>query len=367
MTEDGVSKARSEVLKFALAAVILATGVELYTAPILGPSSSTALVCVILGVSLTIGVLGYLLFGALRGAGIKRDISGYIFFKNKDFEPVDVDGYAFSDDATHYLKALFAENSAHAKTWSAMAGEKNAVGRPRKPDEKMALELYEYYFLNQLSLHLSEVFESGAGADPERISNVKREDIPDILLSNRFLETFSKDMSDRAAFVDSPPQYGVKKGSESKVIYAFGKDGALFDLFELVLPKGSAVKRHKSGTLLIETSKFVLSTKATFYGFVGTTPFGFEELYLGVPRKEVDAKMIQASVELEFKIGAIMAPGGWEYFDWAESFVSKFEQEFSFDAFLKEIAWRESYTTAKILSKNKSRRALAELPDATKA
>lgn len=348
-----LSKNRAEIAKLALAAVLLASGVSLLTAPVLQPISAIGVVAAASGFILIMIVMLGLAMAAISDAGEHKHIRAILFVEGSKSHPVEVPGYKFSEEVAHYLQGLFVENTAYAKIWATPF--KNSGGLEVKPDKKMVLELVEYYFLKQLSLHLSEVFESRGVGDASRISKITRGDIPQILLTNRFLESFSREMSARSAFSDHEGGIVHGNGERHEIVYAFGKGGAIFDNFRLILPKGSRVSRDSDGRLHIETAKFDLSFNAEFVGFYGSTPFGFEPLYLGVDFDGVEKRLVKADIRLRFKPASILALGDWQYFSWAESFVKKFHSGMCFDQFIEECGWNQSYTTYRVLSKSKAK------------
>ena len=71
---------------------------------------------------------------------------------------------------------------------------------------QLIIEATEYYVLEKLSSHLTDYFNR-PHFDEQELHTFARNDIPDVLLSNRFLELFSKPMEDRPLFSteDSPP------------------------------------------------------------------------------------------------------------------------------------------------------------------
>jgi hypothetical protein len=73
----------------------------------------------------------------------------------------------------------------------------------------------------------------------------------------------------------------LEEGTEVKLVAAYTKEGAIFDSFELVLPKGSIVSRGNDHSLLIDTKRFSLRFETLFEGFGSVLPRGFEKFYLG--------------------------------------------------------------------------------------
>jgi hypothetical protein len=95
----------------------------------------------------------------------------------------------------------------------------------------------------------------------QTLSTYGRKDIPSVLLTNTFLELFSRPMAERPAFV------GFGTDNENTV-YAIGADGVIFEKFDLTLPKGSAVKRPEKNKIVIETKKVKILMVVRYDGAV---------------------------------------------------------------------------------------------------
>lgn len=67
----------------------------------------------------------------------------------------------------------------------------------------------------------------------------------------------------------------------NSIVYQSSKSGAVYDRFELVLPK-NRVSRLNEHTIQIDTTKFVLSIDIIYVGVSEVLPLSFEKYYLGV-------------------------------------------------------------------------------------
>ena len=65
-------------------------------------------------------------------------------------------------------------------------------------------------------------------------------------------------------------------GGPGAVVFARGKGGAIFNLFELVLPKRATVARAENSAALIQTDRFKLAIKPEFTGFNAVFPIAFQ-------------------------------------------------------------------------------------------
>jgi hypothetical protein len=283
----------------------------------------------------------------------------------KTHEVVPIDRYEFATKTAEYFRAVAAENKALAKAWADNPlseidlDVKHLRARKRgSPAAKLAREALEYFVLNQLSLHLSGHFQNNPLIDDAEIVEVGRRDIPSVLLENRFLELFSRPMADREAFLHSGGHV-----DEEKVVWQSGKDGAIFDHFELILPRGTTVARADADTILVQTRRFSMSIQSVFEGFGAVFPPQFGHLYLGPGFNDADAYQINLEIHVRFRWWSLLTATGWEYYRWLDSFLDRVAQEFSFDRFLRDIAWDAAMSAAILgqrlreINDNKAKRA----------
>lgn len=195
-----------------------------------------------------------------------------------------------------------------------------------------------------------------------------RGDVPDVLLTNRFLEMFSRPMKDRPAFVDAVSKgkatptivrkndaYDILIGDDApstaeggEVVAAYERSGVKYWKFNLVLPKESTVRRHDNG-VEIETKKLKMSIKILFEGFNTILPCesSFIEHYVETSNlKDIEIYKLNMDIQVLMKWLAMLSRAGWEYYHWVDSFLDKIEVDVSKDAFFNRINWE---TVAAIL------------------
>jgi hypothetical protein len=165
----------------------------------------------------------------------------------------------------NYLRGVGSENKALSKMWS-----EHPIW-----SHKMARELVEYFFLYQLSLHLNAYFIENRINEDDEIITLKRRDIPTVLLENRVFELFSRPMEDREAF--SMHSKGTDIG---EIVFATGEGGAIFEHFELMLPKRTEVSRLNEDTIKIKTDRFSMQIHINIPGTMVVLPRRFVTLYM---------------------------------------------------------------------------------------
>ena len=270
-------------------------------------------------------------------------------------------GMTMGGQLYQYLQNAFAENTALKIQWDKEPISNSFRFNPEtiKDSQKigkgdqMINEATEYYILEKLSTHLTDYFQDPKFSE-QYLYTFARNDIPDVLLSNRFFELFTKSMEDRPLFskdVDNLNRAGDKilirlddnSETEGEVVTAMSK-GALYNRFDLTLPKGANVRRGELNSIIIETKRFTLSITVDFSGFSAVLPWEYEHHILGIdPKKHVDYK-IDVELKVSFKPATLFLPGGWEYYRWIESFMETFEMDFSEEKHFTNIGWETTLT-----------------------
>ncbi|HCM0974815.1 hypothetical protein ACEV7K_22210 [Vibrio parahaemolyticus] len=271
-------------------------------------------------------------------------IRSFVLISNSENKVVDVPRYDYHEDLRRYLKGAFEENSALKNQWDKgpmgsgfnFDMKSNKATYKRSTSCKLLEEATEYYVIDKLSTHLTDYFNKPQYPS-SMLSELSRDDVPDILLSNRFMELFTKPMSDRAHFQEH-------KSSLGKVVAAFGPNGVIYHNFDLVLPKASNVSRGKENQIIIETDNFVLSIKVESSECNQSLPSGFPEYFLGKKFDEVSAYDIRLEVDVKFKILSVLRNNNWAYHEWLDSFLPKLKQSMSSDSYFEQIHWPLAYT-----------------------
>jgi hypothetical protein len=238
----------------------------------------------------------------------KLMIEGVLLFDKKNEKFLPIDQYRLAEKVSDYFKFLFHENKAIENTWKRAQTGFHGYSRANKAAEaelagkrRLVIESIEYLVLNTLSSTLIDYFNESKEIDSKEIKSLERKDIPSVLLSNRFLELFSRPMEEREAFSnrdrkESDPTDGV----ETRIVSAYS-GGAYFDYFELVLPAGSVVSRGEHHSINIKTGRFSLHVRTIFNGFMSVLPRGFEQLYIGESHERLAIYSVKLGVEMSLK------------------------------------------------------------------
>ena len=167
---------------------------------------------------------------------------------------------------SYYLKAALSENKALKNIWiknglrvDYIDENGNYILKTSKSCDILN-ELIEYCILNRLCTHLNSYFKLNKLND---IKVIDRYEIPDILLENRFLKIFSEDINNREYFIDCIPD----KNEDEEFVSINGKEGTLYEKFELLLPRNSKIKRKNKNTILIDNYIFTISLSCMYDGY----------------------------------------------------------------------------------------------------
>lgn len=294
----------------------------------------------------------YFVLKILWKTSIKKDFIGFFIIGEKDKMPIDCTGYNYLEELKSNFEAGFAENKALEYLWLNDSIKRN-------DRDTLIVEATEYYLIDELSTHLTYYFNTRK-LNKKQLVQLSRNDIPGILLTNRFLELFSKPMEQRAAFIKAANNLDeVEDESIGRVVYSMGENGAVFKDFDFVLPKGSKVSKLENN-LVIDTKRFTIMFKVDYGGYSTVLPREFERYYLNLDNYD-DFSTYEIGIEVlvKFKIISLFSRNGWDYYEWIELFLEKVEKNFSKENFFESINWRHIYTQTKVnenLATNRKRK-----------
>jgi len=343
-----------------LAAIVLALGVNLLASGISGYLGSKTGLMALIGVTLTLLSVYLIARRTLSSRSAAREFEGFVCFRSGTADLIPVPRYRYAEELESYLEALFTENDAPKKLWQSDPVDKGFEFDPATRTStrrtthsgKLLIEATEYFILEILSTHLTDYFNR-SDFYASRLRELTREDVAPIVFSNRFLDTFSRPMRERAGFVDQTLE--DDNNAHEHIVAAYG-DGLRFTKFDLVLPNGATVVRVSDGDILIHAPKFNMNLRIEFAGYGSNLPAAFEELYLGSDKfTDVSTYMVNLTVSVEFKFFALFTRSGWDYHRWLDSFLMRLEKDFSRHAFLRKINWDTALTAARIFERSISR------------
>ncbi len=368
---------REEFLQLVVVAAVLALGINL-VASYLGYTYQNGILYILFLGSFLI-VVSFVSLCSLAFKKLKFEISmeAVLIFNPENLSIAPVPSYGLVEHLRHILHAVFLENKALENMWRSEPivkdimtnknnnqdlGRKNATqnvnGGHQTPrtfvgiwcqdiDENdwkanlpkstvLLQEALEFVILEELSSHLSNYFKDYG--DDSELYEYTRETIPELLIQNRVLGLLSTPLEDREIFLEiNKIQKSVKQKGE--LIGIKGPDGEIFSRFDLILPFGTKITRPQMGHLKLENNRFMLDISLNYTGLSVNLPDGFEEYYLGVPKKTLVPKSLKIRITSSVKKRSFLHGHGWKYSKWIDSFLTELEHKSSFSLFLERIGW----------------------------
>ena len=324
-----------------MTSVLIAIGVNLLSTGIIEllGIQNKGIILIVIGMFISIGVVVRISTSKINELNQMTKINGFVIYDEESHKLIGVPEYGISTDMVEYLDCAFAENKALEKLWNneSISQFRIVGGKPGEQAIGVAthsgalfIELLEYCIIHKLSLHLSEFFNNSD--DKKCVREFQRNDIPEVLLSNRFLKLFSEDMANREIFACHDAPLGNNKDTGTIV-------------YEIV----------------IETPILTLTVSCLFGGFSTILKSGFYRYYLGIaiPKKSYRNYGFNVEVNAKFKIKSLFSKEKEVYYAWIDSFLDELSSYIGKDDFFARIDWDSVYT---MLRCNNNANKLASLP-----
>lgn len=336
--------------------ILIAIGVNLLSTGVIeliGPQHK-GWILVLFGVTICFFVAFHISYLKYRSLMRTINIKGVFIHNSSTKALLPIADYRISEKMEQYLQAAFTENKAIKRSWekdelSPFRYEESQKSNPDSASEsqsqKVLLELLEYCVIEQLSTHLTDYFNFNGNA--ERVQELGKNNIPDILMENRFLRLFSENMDNREAFSNSK----ISIDCDRDVVFAMSENGAVYNAFSLALPSDSKVYR-KNREIIIDMPLLTLSLCIIFDGSSTVLAPGFEQ-YLNINVRDMyvnyDIFQFNISVAAKFKIKSLFKQDKEIYYGWIDSFIDSLTAYASIESFLKRIDWNANYALIRVL------------------
>jgi hypothetical protein len=354
--KEVISK-RKEFVLLVLAAAVLAFGINIFIGYILQTKEVPKEEIIFIGTTAIIIVLIGMLLFSFRSRKYSKTINACFLINHKTNRLLAIRDYDFSEDLTHIINSILAENDALKTIWdttllhaqdtrkriprlsrrASATLAKQARTNPNEGKEAISLllEAIEYIVLEELSAHLSSYFSSYVNED-SYIQEYQWEDIPALLLQNRVLALLS--------VADGEKENNFKESSATATVSTDTIDSLpnpkipMNNRFDLILPTGTSIHRPRPGKIELEKKHLRLTMDIEYPGSSQSLPIDFIVMFLGVDDPdEVDAKQVNIKITYTVKALSLLFQSGWEYFYWVESFKERLDDVFSVDNYFKRI------------------------------
>lgn len=242
------------------------------------------------------------------------------------------------------------ESEVLKKTWdqNSLSINSKDEGKEYKISMDLVDQAIEYDLLMMLSNHLYVYFMFKPKLR-NKLRAYKREDIPQILFKNSFLELFSNPTEKRAAFWNvsrNKKEKSDKKekntlySSDFREVSTTTMEGHKFEIFELVLPQKSEISRPRTGHIKVKSRYIEIDIRIEFNGYSSTTLENFTRFYLGEDNY-TNIEQHDLSIKLSFQLNkiAMLFNNSLEFEKWIDSFIHKIDTNYSIDSYLERINW----------------------------
>ncbi len=342
---------QANVLEVIFIAIFIAFGVNLAAGSVPVLTRLTPIWSLSIGILVCLLSVAYFLLRSFGGRTRLRKYEAFFVYDVEKNHVIPVPRYGFSTLLSAHLKAAFLEDKALKLIWDAeplrQGHETLEKERKNRRSLQLVCEATEYLVLRELSSHLS-VYFSDSKFKEHNLREFQRDDMPDVLLKNRFMELLSRPPEDRIPFMDDPDQR-----SDVKVIGILGKDGAIYEHFTLVLPKDTTVRRIEKHSVKIATRRLAITITVGCNAWDTFIPDAFGRHYLHIDDYDITrhrALAVNVTARVEFRLGALFSPTGWEYYRWLDSFLDKLNDMISAPRFFERIGWESALTTVGMLA-----------------
>lgn len=311
----------------------------------------------------TIAALGLLALDLKANLSFEEEFEGVLFLDVGSNEAIEVKGYELSKDIARVLRAVKAESRSIYSEWEKSPLVQKKTAKPtteetgKRKSEQSYIGIYKvtvdkereavpaavrllneavlFVLLEELSTHLSTYFNN---SDGEHVAEIRREDIPAFLLSNRVLNLLTTPIEQRDVFMSAFPD--EKKRPDGELVSLWGSDGAMYSRFDLTLPKQSRVTHTDSGSVRIETKRMTLEVSGGYIGSSAVVSRTFMNHYMGTSSENIECRKIAVELRGRIKPFALLSSKGWEHYRWLDSFRTRLKNSVDFETFLGNMQWQ---------------------------
>lgn len=224
--------------------------------------------------------------------------------------------------------------------------------------DKIIRELLEYFVLEELSLQLISL----CNLDEKEIKKLERDDVPDLLKSNRILNWLSMEKGDDEKYRefllkhDMLNKREVKLSKEELAELMEVTPMEPYSRFEMFLPKDGII-RKRGDCIIIEHPSFCISIEIVFTGSSALLPKNFKQWYLGIEEQDGNFREYQygINIDVRFKWWTMFLNKNKKYYRWIDRFILRMDDIISEDSFFQNIGW-ETASTVFMCIENKEKK-----------
>lgn len=332
-----IKNVQAKTLNFVLSAIIIAFGINFIVSGIIEyVDNKEGWIYIIIGSILVFITIFVLYLMELLQSRIATIIECVVTYDKEKKELIEIPGYSFSEDLKKYLEAACTESDDIKSVWTKDYLGLTGIINKDKGNTKVLLtqsatllnQLIEYILLKELSLITIDYFNK-PNFKKKKVNEIREIDVPDLVARNVFLNLFAKSTSERAAF-----------GHQEKpnVVVAYAPNGALFERFELKLPKKCKIYKNSFNVIELKHPLFTLKLTPAFTGFGEVLPHNFKRHYLHSSISKVQSYKAMIGIELKLSWKAFFISKS-KYFEWIDKYIEYLMAHNSFQYFIDTIHW----------------------------
>lgn len=336
---ENIKKSKQLILELMITTVIISMGINFIVMGISNELNNSNTMLIIIGIALIVLSLLAVFMSRFKQSNLKKAIEAVLVYDNNDRQLLDIKNYDFSNDVCRYLKAAMAEEKNIESMWLKEKLGMTHVFNNVKPNQTyigvsrsaaLLNQLLEYIILKKLSTLTTDYFNL-PHYKKAKIRKIQRNEISEFVASNVFVNLFSKPTYERSAFDN--------KELKNDVVFCYGKNGEIYDKFELYVPLKCQFSREKPNTIVFTHPYFKLKITPAFTGFGEVLPVGFEKEYMKVlDIKNVTCFKILIGIELKFSCLAFFMNKS-QYYGWIDKFINDLTEYASINRFFERIQW----------------------------
>lgn len=332
-----IKKSWNELYSIILTTVMISAGISLLVlgvGNIIGQAGNV--IYIVIGIVLIIGPLCITFFIGFKKSNRNYLINAVVAYDRNSKELISIRDYEFMEELCRHMQSAILEDKNIKAMWKKdTLGINGVVENPTNKEQYVNVsrsaavlnQLIEYLLLKKLGLVTSAYFNKPK-FNKRKIVQIERSDIDGFVANNMFINLFTKPTHERAAFDN--------EAKDSNVVYCFGKNHAIYDKFELLLPHKCKIERNNN-TVIVKHPYFRLKITPAFTGFGEVLPKGFEKRYMKC-KSEVRSYKVWIGIELQFTWKAMLMNKD-QYYGWIDEYIENLNEYASFKHFKERIQW----------------------------
>lgn len=348
-------KEKESIFSTVSISIIAAIGINVFVTGMASSDNKSSWVFILIGLFIIISSL--VVYWRRRRKTLTKSatLSGFFIYNSEKKEIIQIPRYGMAERMWLEMESIHMHNPELSSVWN--KGEIGSYQNTSKTgihyeyveteNDKIIRELLEYLVLNVLSGALINL----SGLDEKEVIKIKRNDVPDLLSTNRILAWLSAGEEDNKKYQQFLLDNGLldtkgttlSKQQMKELMEATPRKP--YSLFEMNLPKGGTIYKE-DGCINIQHASFSIKTKVSFTGSNALLPSNFKKWYLGIEERApgyIDYAY-GVKIDVAFKWWTAFGQKYKKYYRWIDRFISRLDDLMSKETFFQKIGWETAST-----------------------